>query len=294
MARELSLGQSTTASRLRQFSIQPEGFAHLRPQAFARHFRTMAEKECRCTGCDVSDGNGGARQTSGSSWQSSVSTQRLTFNSWIAQLIQDSGMIMGDHGKGNGKAAQRSAKETEAVGAATGGDSMVRMDRCRRCGRPSSLFGSTDRKTGWRGWCFVCNWKWHYADGLTYGVWKLHLQTQGTLPESVLRYVRPFLVDSVQAQSDWCAIRLKSLIGRWTRILTPGVWTHHHGSTPEVHDEQTGEIRPVDTDDEDEETGVWDAHLNYTNPLWKMQLADGPHSPMEILGEFLGMCYIPD
>ena len=111
MARELSLGQSTTASRLRQFSIQPEGFAHLWPQAFARHFRTMAENECRCTGCDVSDGTGGARQT----------TQRLTFNSWIAQLIQDSGMIMGDHGKGNGKAAQRSAKETEAVGAATGG-----------------------------------------------------------------------------------------------------------------------------------------------------------------------------
>ena len=32
--------------------------------------------------------------------------------------------------------------------------------RCRRCGRPSKLFGNVDRETGWTGWCEVCNADW--------------------------------------------------------------------------------------------------------------------------------------
>ena len=175
--------------------------------------------------------------------------------------------MMKNRGKGNGKAAKRP------------------IECCRRCGRPSSFWGSRDRKTGWHGWCYECNWKWQNPDGLT--VWELHLQNRGRLPEVVLLGVRPFLVDFVQAQSEWCEIHTE----RWMRILISDLMYH---VTPEVRDEQTGEIRIVDTDDEDEETGVFDAHLNYTNPLWKMQLADGPHSPLKILGELLGMCYIPN
>ena len=175
--------------------------------------------------------------------------------------------MMKNRGKGNGKAAKRS------------------IECCRRCGRPSSFWGSRDRKTGWHGWCYECNWKWQNPDGLT--VWELHLQNRGRLPEVVLLGVRPFLVDFVQAQSEWCEI----LVERWTRILFSDEMYY---GLPAVRDEQTGEIRIVDSDDEDEEFGVLDAHLNYTNPLWKMHLADGPHSPMKILAEFLGMCYIPN
>ena len=35
---------------------------------------------------------------------------------------------------------------------------------CHRCGRPSNLFGDRDVKTGWTGWCKVCNADWHHHD----------------------------------------------------------------------------------------------------------------------------------
>ena len=35
---------------------------------------------------------------------------------------------------------------------------------CHRCGRPSNLVGDIDVKTGWTGWCKVCNADWHQHD----------------------------------------------------------------------------------------------------------------------------------
>ena len=33
--------------------------------------------------------------------------------------------------------------------------------RCRRCGRRSQLFGDFDIRTGWAGWCMMCNEEWY-------------------------------------------------------------------------------------------------------------------------------------
>ena len=32
---------------------------------------------------------------------------------------------------------------------------------CSACGRPSHLYGNRDVRTGWEGWCSVCNGHWH-------------------------------------------------------------------------------------------------------------------------------------
>ena len=32
---------------------------------------------------------------------------------------------------------------------------------CNACGRPSHLYGNRDVRTGWEGWCSVCNGHWH-------------------------------------------------------------------------------------------------------------------------------------
>ena len=70
---------------------------------------------------------------------------------------------------------------------------------------------------------------------------------------------------------------------RWMKMLVFGFRQRVY-----IRDGMTGLTRLADSDDEDEE-GVWDAHLDYVNPLWKMQLAGGPRPPMEILIKFLGM-----
>ena len=73
---------------------------------------------------------------------------------------------------------------------------------------------------------------------------------------------------------------------RWKEMLLVGFRDRVY-----IRDRMTGLTRLADSDDEDEE-GVWDAHLDYVNPLWKMQLAGGPRPPMEILIKFLGMALL--
>ena len=32
---------------------------------------------------------------------------------------------------------------------------------CSACGRRTDLYGNIDVRTGWRGWCCICNAEWH-------------------------------------------------------------------------------------------------------------------------------------
>ena len=34
---------------------------------------------------------------------------------------------------------------------------------CSACGRFSNLYGKEDVRTGWIGWCYICNGQWHYS-----------------------------------------------------------------------------------------------------------------------------------
>ena len=107
----------------------------------------------------------------------------------------------------------------------------------------------------------------------------------------VLRNVGPFIIEdrlldnlrTGRAQSRLCEIREHAVRERWKRIL---VFSGRHD--PRIRDEDTGEIRFAYTSDEDED-GILPVHLNYPNPLWKLQLSRGPHFPLNTVCDFLGM-----
>ena len=167
----------------------------------------------------------------------------------------------------------------------------TRIRCCFQCGRPSALFGSRDSRTGWVGWCRICNWHWHYADAIIYHDWyrsmqrnHLQLKRRGEL----LRMVGSFLVeDSVLtdlrtgiAQSRLRQVRELSLLLRWKRILVYGGMVG-----PRLRDTVTGLVRPVDTCNEAD--GVLPSHLELINCFWKLQLSVGPHFPLNIVCSFL-------
>ena len=153
--------------------------------------------------------------------------------------------------------------------------------RCSKCNRPAALFGSFDERTGWRGWCDICNWHWHHPDAVPYRVWHRSMERRSKLAGEVLGLVGTFLIDSKRAHADFRSIKDRVLRKRWTRMLTSGP----SRKEPCIRDID-GEIRSADSDDEIE--GMLDPYLNWVNPLWKLQLAPEP-SPMEILVQFLGM-----
>ena len=82
-----------------------------------------------------------------------------------------------------------------------------------------------------------------------------------------------------RAQADLLKIKNHALWKRWTRVLVFGT---HRGAY--IRDQHDGQIRLAESDDETD-MGSLDPHLDYINPLWKLQLAQGPRSPMQILAQ---------
>ena len=91
--------------------------------------------------------------------------------------------------------------------------------RCSKCNRPASLFGSIDVRTGWRGWCDICNWHWHHPEAVSYRVWHRSMERRSILARTVLSLVGTFLIDAKRAHADLRSIKDRAVWRRWTRML---------------------------------------------------------------------------
>ena len=86
--------------------------------------------------------------------------------------------------------------------------------RCSQCHRPAFLFGSIDERTGWRGWCVICNWHWHHPDVVGYRVWHRSMERQSNLVRAVLSLVGTFLIDSKRAHAELQSMKDDALLVR--------------------------------------------------------------------------------
>ena len=128
-------------------------------------------------------------------------------------------------------------------------------ERCSKCNRPASLFaefGRIDKRTGWRGWCDICNWHWHHPEAVSYRVWHRSMERRSILARTVLSLVGTFLIDSKRAHADLRSIKDHALWERWTRMLTYGSYR----KIPCMIEDR-GELRNADSDDEIDE-GIFD------------------------------------
>ena len=160
--------------------------------------------------------------------------------------------------------------------------------RCLICERPSALFGNRDVDTGWMGWCDICNLRWHSTECTRLERLKL-LNTfpvageleRVRIPAVARRHILECLAGSFQKRLY--LIHQRARMNAWWRILY-----ERAGSSILIRDDTDGQVRECDTDDESE-SGVFDAYLNFVNPLWKLKLARPLGSrPVEIVMTMLG------
>ena len=178
------------------------------------------------------------------------------------------------------------------------------VDNCLLCGSARILLGCRDAATGWLGWCAVCNWKWRYYD-----VYQLSTVTrqkavnQNQLSEKIGQMCKWHrggaeevcsIICSFLASAH-CLVQWESGAAEWKlrkiyRDMKLLVWRHLLLGAFLVRDSMTGLLRPTRESDETI-TGSADAYLDYPNPLWKCQLAEGAseeRKPLTIIIRMLG------
>ena len=178
------------------------------------------------------------------------------------------------------------------------------VDNCLLCGSARILLGCRDAATGWLGWCAVCNWKWRYYD-----VYQLSTVTrqkavnQNQLSEKIGQMCKWHrggaeevcsIICSFLASAH-CLVQWESGAAEWKlrkiyRDMKLLLWRHLLLGAFLVRDSMTGLLRPTRESDETI-TGSADAYLDYPNPLWKCQLAEGDseeRKPLTIIIRMLG------
>ena len=163
---------------------------------------------------------------------------------------------------------------------------------CNMCKRPCFLYGNKDQATGWLGWCTICNWWWRFgaAKQLTdFGC------VPAILPSGVSHWCTSLVFEyliGVQEQLAWSS---GAAVARLRRAHE-SAWDIYYNELLLGH---KAYIRGVDgrpraaSSDEEDEDGVWDAHLDWINPMWKLRLARRPNlepcfTPFQIVTGMVG------
>ena len=175
---------------------------------------------------------------------------------------------------GGGKAAgpRPDGRRPQALGAPGEVDAMAQP--CRRCARPAFLYGCRDVDTGWEGWCRICCWHWHYR--VPNALQRRRLLTP--VPEPAHTLVITFLAGDAVGQAWGSGEARRALAWAAARAVREVWWRTLLGA---FQDEL--------------EDGVVDPALNFTNPLWKLQLAyggsfnDDRGRPLVIVMSMLGL-----
>ena len=140
--------------------------------------------------------------------------------------------------------------------------------RCERCRRPAFLFGFCDIRTGWQGWCGVCNTKWHISVAepkvhIVLSLWAVAHRVSFMAGER-LCHVSPLLLREVVS---FMAGDVRSVQRRaWARF-----WDQALPSPASLAIRENGIVRETDTDDEDSD-GMLQPTLDLINPFWSLKL----------------------
>ena len=169
--------------------------------------------------------------------------------------------------------------------------------KCQRCWRPAFLYGNRDVETGWEGWCLVCNWMWRYGELKQIIQFKL----LDWLPDAnTRRHIWSYLASdqdidlflSGSAKFQLHNLQVRAVHEVWQRLLLGKPAVYIGNRIRLLHDDSDSDLESDD--------GVWSAHHNYTNLLWKTQLSKNAvdetyeNRPLAIIIRFLGKPPFPD
>ena len=124
---------------------------------------------------------------------------------------------------------------------------------CSACGRPSHLYGNRDVRTGWEGWCSVCNGHWHLQKAK---VLKAKIECHLKEVSSTHVFVSSGIA-SVIACYIACPEYERDLVRRAHVTAAQIYWT----TDPDAY-----------TDDEDS-SGVCHFNLEFTKDYWQQMMS---------------------
>ena len=91
------------------------------------------------------------------------------------------------------------------------------IPRCNQCSRLTCWWGDYDPKTGWMGWCNICNAKWHWSEDAEPKI--SELVKLELVPESIVSIIYGYLAEDLaiiikrlQEEAQRCA---------WEMFLVP-------------------------------------------------------------------------
>ena len=140
------------------------------------------------------------------------------------------------------------------------------IPRCNRCSRLACWWGYRDQKTGWVGWCRICNAKWHWSEDAGPRIAEL----------AIKKLVRPY--DSVAGIIyGYVAGDLAIIIERLQREAQLSAWQYFLVECPVLQwrDTRFGRL-VVDFDTSDEEE-AHDCEIvpNFVNPMHTLMWSYG-------------------
>ena len=149
---------------------------------------------------------------------------------------------------------------------------------CSVCGRPQNLYGNMDIRTGWEGWCSICNAHWHFQEAKV-----LQAKTEGQLKQvsrrSVFQSTVIVSVISSYVVSPECEVRLMQTM----RVKAAEIYWSRQFCLKYIRiREHDGGEREADTDDE-ENHGACNCDLDFVNITWKLRLSRGPNDVFRLV-----------
>ena len=102
----------------------------------------------------------------------------------------------------------------------------ISYERCNICGFPRKMYGCRDVRTGWEGWCRVCNWHWRHSSDVARARRVAASWRTGTreisLPQTIVqRAIMSYLRPRGREQQEWWSFfgsRDRRSIGRELRL----------------------------------------------------------------------------
>ena len=143
------------------------------------------------------------------------------------------------------------------------------------CKRPSFLYEQRDPATGWMGWCEICNWWWRF--GAAKQLADFGLQT-AILPSGCQWVLQIFVLQyliGIQEELAWRRGVAIAMLRRAHASAWDIVYNKLLLGAKAYYRDVDGLTREAGSDEEAEDE-IFDAHLDYLNPMWNLQLARGP------------------
>ena len=149
------------------------------------------------------------------------------------------------------------------------------IPRCNQCSRLTRWWGDYDPKTGWMGWCNICNAKWHWSEDAEPKI--SELVTLELVHESIVSIIYGYLAEDLAITIE--RVQRKAQLSAWEYFLV-------RVPCLQWRDTRFGRLAlEFDTSDEDE-ARVCEFLPDLVNPMHTM-IWESP-KPFRLMVEFLG------